>query len=344
MATSFRARFPFVLGGILLVTFPNSAPSSNIDPHWQTRFDTERPQAWDQYRQAKRYLQGVCREEAQATGVPASRTESEVKINETCRLVRFTDLIAGTSEVFGQNPKYWFRLKSGKEGAWVLVALYHGSQQKTDQAQDFERRMKMYDRAAVGRVFRLGIDPTGKQFEEVVRVPQGRVTALTPKQQAGTELVEVRFEVTPDNEAPMTLLGGTLLLDPERDWLPIVKTTMTRNKVGTGTQTTEYEFQSGAHPHPRRAVERQEYNLFNTAEPWRGTWTTEYDLRVPERLPATTEFTLSAFGLPEPIGVTWERETPRYVWFLLGAVAFGVLAFGLRFLARRRVAVSGTKP
>jgi hypothetical protein len=52
---------------------------------------------------------------------------------------------------------------------------------------------------------------------------------------------------------------------------------------------------------------------------------------------AEEEFTLSAYGLPEPVGVVWKKPTPRYVWFLVAAGMFGVLAVGFRRLARGRV-------
>lgn len=50
------------------------------------------------------------------------------------------------------------------------------------------------------------------------------------------------------------------------------------------------------------------------------------------------DFTLTAFGLPEPVDATpLPRRTPRYVWFLAGALVCAVAAFLLRHLARRRV-------
>lgn len=55
------------------------------------------------------------------------------------------------------------------------------------------------------------------------------------------------------------------------------------------------------------------------------------DPAVPER-----EFKLTAYGLPELVGVAWEKPTPRYVWFLLAGGAFAGLAVGFRYLARRR--------
>ena len=57
------------------------------------------------------------------------------------------------------------------------------------------------------------------------------------------------------------------------------------------------------------------------------------------------ECRLSAFGLPEPVGVKWEKPTRRYVWFLVAAVVFVALAVGFRLLARRRTAnAAGEKP
>jgi hypothetical protein len=45
---------------------------------------------------------------------------------------------------------------------------------------------------------------------------------------------------------------------------------------------------------------------------------------------------LTAFGLPEPAGVVWPRRTPRYVWFLVAAAGFALVASGFWWLARRR--------
>jgi hypothetical protein len=60
----------------------------------------------------------------------------------------------------------------------------------------------------------------------------------------------------------------------------------------------------------------------------------------PTANPPESEFTLSAYGLPEPVGVKWERPTSRYIWFLLGAGVFGVLAVVLRHFGRKRAVQS----
>jgi hypothetical protein len=52
-------------------------------------------------------------------------------------------------------------------------------------------------------------------------------------------------------------------------------------------------------------------------------------------------FLLSAFGLPEPVGVVWEKKTPVYGWLLLAAGALGMLALLFRWLAQRQQRRSG---
>ena len=61
----------------------------------------------------------------------------------------------------------------------------------------------------------------------------------------------------------------------------------------------------------------------------------DYDVDPTVNLPES-EFTLSAFGLPEPVGVVWEKRTPNYVWFLIAAGAFAAAAIAFRLLTRRR--------
>ncbi|HEY3787608.1 MAG TPA: hypothetical protein VGL71_02080 [Urbifossiella sp.] len=52
------------------------------------------------------------------------------------------------------------------------------------------------------------------------------------------------------------------------------------------------------------------------------------------------ECRLSAFGLPEPVGVNWKKESRTYPWFLAAAGVFLVLAVVFRHLARRKMAKS----
>jgi len=97
--------------------------------------------------------------------------------------------------------------------------------------------------------------------------------------------------------------------------------------------TNEYQVVSGL-PVPLRSMKQEVYRS--------GDWSMEinstYEFQVdPSIDPPEREFTLSAFGLPEPPGVTWvqERRTPVYVWLLVAAGVLLTLALVFRWLARR---------
>jgi|DewCreStandDraft_5_1066085.scaffolds.fasta_scaffold01119_19 hypothetical protein len=102
---------------------------------------------------------------------------------------------------------------------------------------------------------------------------------------------------------------------------------------GTLAITNEYQVVSGL-PVPLRSMKQEVYRS--------GDWSMEinstYEFQVdPSIDPPEREFTLSAFGLPEPPGVTWvqERRTPVYVWLLVAAGVLLTLALVFRWLARR---------
>jgi hypothetical protein len=47
-----------------------------------------------------------------------------------------------------------------------------------------------------------------------------------------------------------------------------------------------------------------------------------------------TDFRLSAFGLPEPEGVEWPKESGTWIWLLGAAMGFGLIAILLGWLRR----------
>jgi hypothetical protein len=307
---------------------------------WKMQFRTKAPAAWEEYRQANRFAQGVCRMEAEASGLPKWRGECEWKINETCRSVHITDLTTGSSEIFGENQKYTFWLKSTKDQGWVIISMNLSGHPEDGQAQTTRRRLEQYG-ADPFEAIRFPV-PVDRWIADVVSSQQSRIASAVSKQQpGGTNLVEVKLDAVPqakNDVNQMQLFGETILLDPTRRWLPISTRSSTRNLVGTGTQTIEYEYRPGAFPQPQRSVKREEYQLNSRKEPSKMSRIRESELRVPERLPDVHDFTLSAYGLPEPVGIVWGKLTPRYVWFLIAAGSFAVLALAFRFLARRRTA------
>jgi hypothetical protein len=46
-------------------------------------------------------------------------------------------------------------------------------------------------------------------------------------------------------------------------------------------------------------------------------------------------FYMSHYGLPEPVGVVWEKRTPVYVWLFVAAGVLLTLGIFFRWLSRR---------
>jgi hypothetical protein len=64
-------------------------------------------------------------------------------------------------------------------------------------------------------------------------------------------------------------------------------------------------------------------------------------LDVSDHVP-DTEFTLSAFGLPEPGSDSVQKPAPLYLWILLSAAVCASLALGFWYLMRRSRRVLAT--
>jgi hypothetical protein len=292
---------------------------------WRSRFEAEAPAAWDEYRHANQFAQGVCR---------GQKSEFEVKRNERCRFARTTELTSGKTELFVENSQYRFQLKSGKDGGWVMTSYHRLGQPENAAAEQIRLRLERYF-LDIDQAVREDVDHTS--LSEIVRSPR---TQIADVKLLPNRLIEAKLAFDPDPQEKRQKLGMTLVLDPARNWLPLSQTVIVRNRAGTGSHTSELIFQDGAFPQPSRISWRQEYALVSQAEQWKeeGVWICS--MSVPKRLPEDEEFRLSAFGLPEPPEVTWEKRSSRYIWLLVAAGLFAVLAVVFRYLARHRFSKS----
>jgi hypothetical protein len=62
----------------------------------------------------------------------------------------------------------------------------------------------------------------------------------------------------------------------------------------------------------------------------------EYDVDEPNSLPPDEEFTLSAFGLPEPRGLEWKKPTRWYLWLAVGGSVCLICGASLAWVKRWR--------
>jgi hypothetical protein len=103
--------------------------------------------------------------------------------------------------------------------------------------------------------------------------------------------------------------SGRILLDPNHYWC-IHNCEINSKYITADCRIKVYnEIDSNMIklPIPKRAITYDD-QIRSTGEPLQIIWTIEYNLYQPSQPPSDDEFTLSAFGFPEPLNV--RRPTP----------------------------------
>lgn len=245
-------------------------------------------------------------------------------------------------EVFGANPKYAFQLRrTAPDAAWIVMRIVDLSKEELP-----DRWRQLFDLAGVEvtSLIRLDAEP----LSEIVQNPTFQVDRCQAVRREGEEFVEVAFAyergVRP--AARPGLVKGTILFDPKRFWCvrsadySVEFKNDERYQSGTGTwRLVDVGEASGSLP-ITRVCEWDRYFFQNTGHKDRLLYRTEFDIEVPNRLPGDEEFTLSAFGLPEPRGLEWKRPTPWYLWLGLAGIVCLALGVVIRKVTNRRTTVT----
>src|SRR5262249_45691556 len=139
---------------------------------------------------------------------------------------------------------------------------------------------------------------------------------------------------------------GILLLDPDRFWCR-------RSADYTVTFTSDPNFKRGTAklhalviretlgslPIPQLCRNEREF-FADGNDKVKMSFRAEFDLHLPSSLPKDEEFTLTAFGLPEPAGLEWKRPTPWYLWLGLVGIICLVSGVAVRRLKRGKAPVA----
>jgi len=235
---------------------------------------------------------------------------------------------------YGVNSRYAFWLEktlSGTKGGggWLLRMIDEGGEGKSFRGPESDFSVWKTIRWMKYR----GIDVLGKTLPELLEYQPFRVVGMRRVSREGRELWVVDFECphAVDKPPPYFVQGGTMTLDPTGYWTLMEGRFHIQDIIATGKIEIhiDYKFDNGV-PIPVR--------YYQTGSRSNGTKFREeftYDWSVPARSLPESEFTLSHYGLPEPVGVVWERRTPVYVWLFVAAGALLTLGIFFRWLARR---------
>ncbi len=306
------------------------------------RFLLEAPPQWEAYARRTEELQGTLtlafrwtRNSYEGDGRFEYKTNGHAVVLKTGGKGGSNGKIATEQEhIFGYNPRYAFSLqRTSADQPWLLVQL-------VDRAQDpslgeVGRRINSYLEAAT-----FGIRLYGDPLTEIVRKPEFKMGLCRQIQKNGEKLVEIAFTFSKMDGPRKCHFDGQLVFDPSRYWCwRSGEMRITTDGFSSGTLKLEgiQSVSPGEVPPLSRVWDTNGDWASSTGE-WSNRQTNRYEVSLsqPHHLPADHEFTLSAFGLPEPSGTVWKTETPRYVWFLIAAAAFAAIAIGLRYLVRRK--------
>lgn len=247
-----------------------------------------------------------------------------------CKRVEVTETEPGRPRVSKRviccNPKYAFRLDPGKNG-WLVreVVMVGDEPNKGLESLHNQADSWLASIHCLTSVERTRLVDLADDLQWTDPRPGQPPTLVLGKERRLTEGLNT-----------VTYRKLTLKLDPDHNnTLRSISAELLMNKTPGNLDITIDQKTIHGVPVPVRFVRRELYT-----EPAGGMEVTSdasYQIDPVVDLP-DAEFTLSAFGLPEPVGVTWSKPTPNYFWWLVAAGGCVLLALGFRYLARRRAA------
>jgi hypothetical protein len=232
-----------------------------------------------------------------------------------------------TTKVRGVNSRYAFNLgKSAPDADTFVLANF--------QAVDDQARQKV--RGSGGDDYNLAFKVQGVRLIDLIKDPLFTIDARGV-QRNGKELVQLEYDrklVKRDrNDPSQTMAAGTehgiVLLDPEHSWC--IREYHLNNPDWKIDGTLEYGDEVDGFPILRRC----KHTAMNKQGLGTMLITYEFDKLIHRDIPES-EFTLSAFGLPE-VQVPGEQK-PRTLWrWLLGiGIVLGMLAILLRIYVKKK--------
>jgi hypothetical protein len=328
---------PAILVSVCFLLIPDCAFAQ------QSAFDEEIISKWKAYEIFSRSLQGTV---SGSGTLPTGKSYNYVyhyKQNRECTCFNRMGSEPSFESWFISNPGYAAEIKRSKESPSDVILLNYA---EDSGAPIFGGRASVSDVAFAGTSphFSYG----SFRLSELAFRPEFKAKNKSKEQFNGRDLVRVDYvydqAVQRDNLRQITT-HGFAYFDPSRSWCidRIQRNTQTinRGKVEMD-EVWDDRYETTDHSSGFPLIKRQIHSMKRwdrrnpgPAKESSAESTIVYEFEVNDHVP-DTEFTLSAFGLPEPRSDTVQKTTPLYIWILLGAAVCALLAFGFRYLARRR--------
>jgi hypothetical protein len=228
------------------------------------------------------------------------------------------------------NTRYGFVLRKGSPTKeWVLVECDTNLQDNKQIDPQSRQNWAL-------NAFCNHLEVHGRRFDEMMKDKDFKLKSVTPLNRDGQELIRVEFlhrnPADPILYQLWIVMDGWILLDPEHSWVIKecqVNTINMGGATGSIAIVNDYTANAQGFPIPTSRLTRESYS---DGVALREKTTEANFVYFEQRYVPESEFTLSAFGFPEPDGL---GPTPWYLWAGISAVTCIALAIGLRWLARR---------
>ena len=231
-----------------------------------------------------------------------------------------------SASVMGRNPRYVFGLERGKvSDCWLLTFVG-----KADESSvtDADKILTQRREEAIHPANLLSLLDGAHQLETLFQADGFKLINASQDNRNGLVTIDSTRSF---RGLPGAIIECKYIFDPTSGWLPV-----SWSEKVSAPQRDQSLTSSRKLTVTGKKYESDITTTNNIDRPEKGSVTRKslHTVEAVNRIPEA-EFTLPAFGLPEPPGFEAPR-TPLYVWLLgLAALCFA-LTVGFRLLARRR--------
>ena len=337
-----------ILFRLVLVAPLQAQPAENE----KQRFLNEAPRQWDKLQEFSNHLQGTITYRFTQNDKTLFHRQWNIKRNSTCKLILTRPLLVDTQpkgEVLASNAAYAFSLsRRTNEDPWIINGVYLAK-----DANNLPQALKDMPSDRGGAEQLLTQATWGEPLLALMKKSTFRILRVTSVRRGGQEIIQVDF----DNSHPVPveisdpgaktldkLQSGTLWLDPNRYWC--VRSCDLNYKYLLNSEATvrvdaELVDETAEYPILKRWMEKRVIKHADQKVVPSAT-TLDFEISVPTNPPEDSDFTLTAFGLPEPHSLPPHKaNTNWYVWFgILGLICLTIGAGSLWLRKRRTARVS----
>jgi hypothetical protein len=313
---------------ILLCTVAAGSPTVGDTASLKQRLYGEAPAGWRRLREREQQVVGqvICQGWRTDAGQERERIKNAsyefARNGNLVRLaVRDLDQPGGSTAVYVIGPRYSFQLSRATVASpYVLTSLEIGPPRVT--AEKFRGGTYFY------RIIQAWREIWSIPLEELITDPGFKLEGISEIRDGGKPLVRVAFSFDSGKHS-VKYRDAYLLLSPTANWA-LVRAEMDETTWRHETYANRNRYDERGEPILAESHRTNQYLQANAFEEFLCEFT-----RLDRKVVPESEFTLSAFGLPEPDWAEPVRPASRiHYWFIGAAVVLFAVALWLRRRAR----------